>query len=132
MHDPWDLGPGDARWEEMRAAFQAIVSEANQKFVGYSPRRLLLVDVALSYVDVELHAFDLRGREAPMLEWLLEPSLDRSNIDEIYLEPGVAVWRTPPGEDVGKVRRRALTAHRYIDAPRGSYVRLWPPRPRWV
>jgi hypothetical protein len=130
--DPWDLGPGDPRWNELCADFRTIVAEANRKFTGFRGRRILLLDVALAPIDVELHGLNVGGREPPMLAWLTTGSVDRDNVDEIYLEPGVRVWRNLNDGPSSQVRRRVLTGHRYLNQPRGFYLRLWPPPTRII
>ncbi len=127
MDDPWDLGPGDPRWEALARAFQKLIAEANTKFKGHTGRRILIVDISLSLLDDELHACDIGGRPAPMLEWLTEGKAERENVDEIYLEPGVRVWRAQAGKKISESRRRVLTGHKYLEEPRGFYVKLWPP-----
>ena len=124
--DPWNIGMDDSRWLEIEATFKDVVAESNRKFADYSGRRVLLIDVSLVLIDSDIHARDFLNPTAPIAAWLENSTVLRENVDEIYLEPGMPVWRPATGQRIDRHRLRVLTGHRYLHWPRGFYVRVWP------
>ena len=113
---PFDLTDAHPVAKELRLAFEALVEEADLKFRGYNPYRLLLIATSQSGLDLEFHAGRFKDRKGILLTWMDALCERINNIDAIFLEPGVNVWSAE-----GKV----MAGHKYIESKAGHYPELW-------
>jgi hypothetical protein len=113
---PFDLTDAHPVAKELRLAFEALVEEADLKFRGYDPYRLLLIATSQSGLDLEFHAGRFKDGKGTLLAWMDALCERINNIDAIFLEPGVNVWSAE-----GKV----MAGHKYIESKAGHYPELW-------
>jgi hypothetical protein len=113
---PFDLTDAHPVARKLRAAFEELVIEADLKFRGYDPYRLLLVATSQSGLDLEFHAGRFKDGKGILLTWMDALSERIGNIDAIFLEPGVNVWSAG-----GKV----MAGHKYVESKAGYYLELW-------
>ncbi len=113
---PFDLTDAHPVAKELRAVFERLVEEADLKFRGYDPYRLLLIATSQSGLDLEFHAERFKDGKGILLTWMDSLCERINNIDAIFLEPGVNVWSAG-----GKV----MAGHKYIESKAGHYPELW-------
>jgi len=113
---PFDLTDAHPITKELRSAFEELIKEADLKFRGYDPHRLLLIDTSQSGLDLEFHAGRSKDGKGILLIWMDALCHRILNIDAIFLEPGIGVrsWG-------GKV----MAGHKYVEAKAGHYPELW-------
>lgn len=112
----FDLAPDDPMAKGLAKEFEKVVCEANSKFSGYRGTRTLVISLSQSALDWEFHSRHFKDGKGIMLTWVESISYGLDNVDFIYLDPSVRVWR---GE------RRVLAGHKYVDARPGHYIPLW-------
>lgn len=102
--------------KELRRAFGGLIREADLKFRGYDPYRLLLINTSQSGLDLEFHAGRFRDGKGVLLIWMDDLCHQIQNIDAVFLEPGIGVrsWG-------GKV----MAGHKYTESKAGYYLELW-------
>ncbi len=115
--DDRDTVPG-----QLMKEFQTQLSQVDKKFTGFSPMRLWLLDTGQSGLVLDIHIVHPQGA---VRRWLGEVESKISNIDQIYIDPGVGPSLLGPAD--GGQNVRWLDGHRYVDVPRGYFLRLWPP-----
>ncbi len=113
---PFDLTDAHPVAKYLRAAFEKLVEEADLKFRGYDPFRLLLIATSQSGLDLEFHARRFKDGKGILLTWMDTLCEQINNIDAIFLDPGVNVWSAG-----GKV----MAGHKYIESKAGYYRELW-------
>ena len=113
---PFDLTDAHPVAGALRTAFQELVLEADRKFCGYNPYRILIIGTSQSGLNLEFHAGRYKDGQGILLTWIAHLSLGLANTDAILLEPGINVWSTG-----GKV----MAGHKYIDNKAGYYRELW-------
>lgn len=113
---PFDLTDAHPVAKELRAVFERLVEEADLKFRGYDPYRLLLIATSQSGLDLEFHAGRFKDGKGILLTWMDALCERINNIDAIFLEPGVNVWSAG-----GKV----MAGHKYVESKAGHYLELW-------
>jgi len=113
---PFDLTDAHPIAKELRSAFEELIDEADLKFRGYDPCRLLLVATPQSGLDLEFHAGKFKDGKGILLTWMDALCHRILNIDAIFLEPGINVrsWG-------GKV----MAGHKYVESKAGHYPELW-------
>ena len=113
---PFDLTDAHPIAKELRSAFEELIKEADLKFRGYDPYRLLLIATSQSGLDLEFHARKFKDGKGILLTWMDALCHRILNIDAIFLEPGINVrsWG-------GKV----MAGHKYIESKAGHYPELW-------
>jgi len=67
---PFDLTDAHPIGKELRLAFEALVEEADFKFRGYAPYRLLLIATSQSGLDLEFHAGRFKDGKSIVLTWM--------------------------------------------------------------
>lgn len=113
---PLDLTDAHPVAKELRAAFEELVEEADLKFRGYDPYRLLLIATSQSGLDLEFHAGRFKGSKGILLTWMDALCQRILNIDAIFLEPGINVW---------SAGGRVMAGHKYIESKAGHCPELW-------
>ena len=113
---PFDLTDAHLIAKELRSAFEELIKEADLKFRGYDPYRLLLIATSQSGLDLEFHAGKFKDGKGILLTWMDALCHRILNIDAIFLEPGINVrsWG-------GKV----MAGHKYVESKAGHYPELW-------
>lgn len=108
-------GEGKELYEELRKIF----AEADKKFQGFSyPRILLLTGTAQNGVDPQLHCEDFQDGPGIVTRWCRELCHRYPNLDYVYLDPGVRVWKA---DDFAQV----LTGTKYTEEWAGYFKLLW-------
>jgi hypothetical protein len=112
----FDLTDAHPIAKELRSAFEELIKEADLKFRGYDPHRLLLIATSQSGLDLGFHAGKSKDGKGILLTWMDTLYHRILNIDAIFLEPGINVrsWG-------GKV----MAGHKYIESKAGYYPELW-------
>ena len=113
---PFDLTDAHPIAKELRSSFEKLIEEADLKFQGYDPYRLLLVATPQSGLDLEFHAGKFKDGKGILLTWMDALCQRILNIDAIFLEPGINVWSSG-----GKV----MAGHKYVESKAGHYPELW-------
>jgi hypothetical protein len=113
---PFDLTDDHPIAKELRRAFEKVIGEADLKFKGYNPYRLLLIGTSQSGLDLEFHAGRFKDGKGILLTWMDAFCHRIMNIDAIFLEPGINVWSAG-----GKV----MAGHKYVESKSGYYLELW-------
>ena len=113
---PLDLTDAHPVAKELRAAFEELVEEADSKFRGYDPYRLLLIATSQSGLDLEFHAGRFKDGKGILITWMDALCQRIHNIDAIFLEPGVNVW---------SAGGRVMAGHKYIESKAGHCPELW-------
>jgi hypothetical protein len=113
---PLALSDADPVAKELRAVFGETVKEADLKFRGYDPYRLLLIPTPQSGLDLEFHAGRFKDGKGILLTWIDALGQRVVNIDAVYLEPGINV-RSAGG--------KVMAGHKYVEARAGYYLELW-------
>jgi hypothetical protein len=113
---PFDLDSGHSIAKPLQTAFIEIVKEADLKFRGYDPYRLLLIATSQSGFDLEFHAGKFKGGKGILLTWMDDLCQSISNIDAIFFDPGINVW---------SVGGKVMTGLKYVESRAGYYVELW-------
>jgi hypothetical protein len=113
---PFDLTDAHPVAGALRTAFEDLVLEADRKFLGYKPYRILIIGTSQSGLNLEFHAGRYKDGQGILLTWIANLSLRLANTDAILLEPGINVWSTG-----GKV----MAGHKYVDSKAGHYPELW-------
>ncbi len=113
---PFNLTDAHPVAKELRLAFEALVEEANLKFQGYDPYRLLLIATSQSGLDIVFHAGAFKDGKGILPTWMDALSKRISTIDAIFLEPGINVW---------SVGGKVMAGHKYIESKAGYYPELW-------
>lgn len=113
---PPDLKLDDPRANELEKEFCNIVLSADHKFQGFAGRRIILISLSQSGLDWQFHAQRFRDSKGVMLTWAENVCKMVTNVDFIYLEPGVNVWHESS---------KVFTGHKYANSPAGYYVLLW-------
>lgn len=115
---PYNLKVHDRAAKKLQRQFDAIVHDADNKFSGFSGWRILLIDLSQSSLDWEFHAERFRDGKGVLLTWAEQIGGKLTNVDFIYLEPGLKVWQVSD-------MRRVLAGHKYVDSPAGFYLMVW-------
>lgn len=118
---PPDLTLTDPLARELEREFQKIVHEADQKFQGYSRRRVVLIGLSQSGLYWGFHAKTHKDGQGVMLTWADNEGRKLVNTDYVYLEPGFGVWQ----EDGKEVPQKVFTGHIHVDTKAGYYILLW-------
>ena len=113
---PFDLTDAHPAAKELRSSFETLIEEADSKFRGYDPYRLLLVATLQSGLDLEFHAGKFRDGKGILLTWIDALCQQILNIDAIFLEPGI---------NVRSVGGKVMAGHKYIERKSGHYRELW-------
>jgi len=113
---PFDLSDTHPVAKELRVAFGKLMEEADLKFRGYNPFRLLLIATSQSGLDLEFHAGRFKDGKGVLLTWMDTLCERISNIDAIFLEPGINV-RSAGG--------KVIAGHKYVESKAGYYLELW-------
>jgi hypothetical protein len=113
---PFDLTDAFPIAKELRTAFEELVEEADRKFRGYIPFRIMLVATSQSGLNLQFHAGRFKDGKGILLNWMDVLCQRIVNIDAIFLEPGVNVWSSG-----GKV----MAGHKYVESKAGYYTELW-------
>lgn len=115
---PYDLDVNSEVAKILQGELESILHKKDGKFKGYSGNRVLLINISQCGLDIYYHASASKDGQGIVLRWLAALLKQPSNIDYIYLEPGVGVWQVANG-------KRVLTGHRHVNAHRGYYVEVW-------
>ena len=113
---PFDLTDAHPIAKELRSTFEELIEEADLKFRGYDPYRLLLVATPQSGLDLEFHAKKSKDAKGILLTWMDGLCRRILNIDAIFLEPGINI-RSAGG--------KVMAGHKYVDSRAGYYPELW-------
>jgi len=113
---PFDLDDSHPVAAQLRVAFERLVTEAELKFRGYGPNRLLLIVTSQSGLDLEFHAGVFKDGKGILLHWTDTLSQRLANIDAIFLDPGINV-RSAGG--------KVMTGHKYTETSGSHYIELW-------
>lgn len=124
---PHDLAAHDQRVIALRSLFMKTVLEASEKFRSCAGRCILLLDISQTGLDVEIHVMAPGGNPSLMTIWTDELPTAALSVQEIYVEPGINVWKPlEPGTDPYSPQVKIRAGTRYTDQARGFYVRLRP------
>lgn len=91
----------------------------DEKFRCYRGKRIFLMDISQSVLDIDYHAGISKEGPGIVKKWvaaLLKPS---TRIDYLYLTQ-YRVWVS-----VGGSWRRMVTGHKYVDRPNPPYEEVW-------
>ncbi len=113
---PFDLNDTYPISNVLRVEFEKLLKEADSKFKGYKPYRILVIGTSQSGLDLEFHAGRFKDGQGILLTWMNSLSGQITNIDEVFLEPGINVW-----SEGSKV----MDGHKYTETKAGHYISLW-------
>lgn len=121
---PYNAKASDTQSQQLQRQFEAIVAETHEKMEGYRGHRILLVDIAQTGLDAEYHSLWLGGQKPLLAHWADDIASRWQNVEEIYLQPGVALW------SADGLRIASPTA--YTGEARGFHIRLRPGPVAWT
>jgi hypothetical protein len=113
---PFDLTDAHPIAKGLRSSFEQLIEEADLKFQGYNPYRILLIATSQSGLDLEFHAGRFKDGKGILLTWMDSLCQRISNIDAIFLEPGI---------NVGSEGSKVMAGHKYVESKAGHYPELW-------
>lgn len=115
---PYDLDVDSKAAKTLQKELEKSLREAEGKFRGYSGYRVLLINISQCGLDIDYHAHAsvFKDGQGIILTWLNALSEQPSNIDYIYLEPGIHVRQN---------QKMVFTGHKHVGAHRGYYVEVW-------
>jgi hypothetical protein len=124
---PHDLAAHDQRVMALRSLFVKTVLEASEKFQSCGGRTILLLDTSQTGLDVQLHVMAPGRSPSLMTIWTDDLRPTAASVQEIYVEPGMNVWKgLEAGTDPYAPQVKIRAGTRYTDQARGFYVRLRP------
>ncbi len=122
---PCNAAADDPQVQGLRSEFECIVKTASAKFQGFEGRRILLLRLVQSGLDRDYHVFPSLGRPGLLSEWLAPMTGTLTAVDDVWLDPGLRVWRQNNHSITGAgTLQRVLTGHRYLDTPSPKFHRL--------
>ena len=116
---PLYLEENDKEVKALRNWLKEKLRDTDEKFRWYRGKRVLLMDISQSVLDIDYHAHTSKEGPGIVKKWVAALLTPSTKIDYLCLTQ-YRVWVL-----VGGSLRRMVTGHKYVDRPNPRYEEVW-------